>query len=428
MTTTERKAMFERLRAQHTTPATTRTAPRATTEAPATDTATASTFETAKRNLETAFKNGNAYGDDLQKVAVILARSVIRRLIDPTKTAARNAVINGTAKADENGNLLASNSGCNPVMLALYNALYSDNVIVNGTEYANRYAYRAAFSPDGDARRETINTDARDIDNELSDRAFSDAYDIVQEIAVTILEYLKNGNTDEINLDAPFTHEVIAKRVYRQHEKVITKEEETTIIRESVRAGRRLIDDARAVSIDAAAAMCYDEEETEIDGETVQIYRRLNKSQVEMFVYETDFGYGADADTVDTVETMLEKIGVRHSEKRILSMLMRGVSVADIADAMGISETAVRKHRTNLQKRAIECGYIPQGYRDTETVTADNAPRAVKQISDGVCVVYDSVKQAAKITGINGGSIRAAAAGKRETAGGYVWEFITTKA
>jgi DNA-binding NarL/FixJ family response regulator len=299
---------------------------------------------------------------------------------------------------------------------------------VNGTEYANRHAYRAAFSADGDAQRETIDIDARDIDNELSDRAFSDAYDIVQEIAVTILEYLKNGNTNEINLDAPFTHNVLAKRVYRQHEKVVTKEGETTIIRESVRAGRRLIDDARAVSIDTAAAMCYDEEETEIDGETVQIYRRLNKSQVEMFVYESDFGYGADADTVDTVETMLAKIGVRHSEKRILSMLMRGVSVADIADAMGISETAVRKHRTNLQKRAIECGYIPQGYRDTETVTADNAPRAVKQISDGVCVVYDSVKQAAKITGINGGSIRAAAAGKRETAGGYMWEFVTAKA
>ena len=428
MTTAERNAMIERLRAQHTAPATTRTAPKARTEAQKTDTPTASNFETAKRNLEAAFRNGDTYGKELQTVAVILARSVIRRLIDPTKTAARNAVVNGTAKADENGNLLASNSGCNPVMFALYNALYSDNVIVNGTEYSNRNAYRASFNADGDAQRETVNTDAKDVENELSDRAFSDAYDIVHEIAVTILEYLRNGNANEINLDAPFTHEVIAKRVYRQHEKIVTKEEETTIIKESVRAGRRLIDDARAVSIDAAAAMCYDEEETEVDGETVQIYRRLNKTQVEMFVYESDFGYGADADTVDTVETMLEKIGVRHSEKRILSMLMRGISVTDIAKSMGISETAVRKHRTNLQKRAIECGYIPQGYRDTETVTADNAPKAVKQISDGVCVVYDSVKQAAKITGINGGSIRAAAAGKRETAGGYMWEFITTKA
>lgn len=425
--------MIARLRAQHCSPMVRGCTVESRTERTAENAENVSEkttyFDTCKRKFESDVMKGIDCGESLYNLSVALARSVIRRLIDPQKASARKAAANGTEKAYDTDTAKSSDSGCNPVMLALYNALYSDAVITSGTEYANRHAYRTAYNADGDAVREIVDTDARDIENELSDRTFSDAHDIVSEVAVTLWNMAQR--TDDMHsgwLDDTFVHEILAKRVYRQREKAVTREEETTVIREACRAGRRTIAENRSVSLDALASLCYDSEMVEIDGETETVYRKLNRAEIDMYAYESDFGFTADANTVDSVNEMMKNIGVRASEIKILHMLMQGRSIADIASTLGISETAVRKHRTALQRRAIECGYVPQGYRDTETVSADNAPRAVKQISDGVYVVYASVKQAAKITGINSGSIRAAAAGKRETAGGYMWEFITEKA
>lgn len=429
MTATERRAMIERLKAQHSTaPASTIVRPKQTphaTEATATTEEAPTYFETCKRRFETDIMSGNDCGESLYNLSVALARSVIRRLIDPQKASARTAAAKGTERMYDSQTAKASDSGCNPVMLALYNALYSDAVIVNGTEYANRYAYRTAYNADGDTVREVIDTDARDIDNELSDRTFSDAHDVVNEIAVALWNMAQNADVCDGWLDDTFVHEVLAKRVYRQNEKTVTREEETTCIREACRAGRRTIADHRSISLDALASLCYDSESVEIDGETEEVYYKLTKAETEMYAYESDFGMTADAHTVNRVNEMIQNIGVRASEMNILKMLMRGKSVADIAKSLGIAEKNVKKHRTALQKRAIECGYIPQGYRDTDTVKADNASRAVLCVSaDGTSARFDSIKSAAKITGIDASSISSAAHGKRLTAGGYAWRFI----
>lgn len=207
----------------------------------------------------------------------------------------------------------------------------------------------------------------------------SDGIDLVQEAAAALLEQAaKHANGTEW-LDRPYTFRDLDKRVYiRLDDSAAYKDVETTPIQEVYREVRRAVQDSRAVQTDPRNGYTYIEdyaENGEGDGLEV-IYRRLQKwSDIGGYAQNGQAGnsmagsppgigrdgdlYTADIETARNYGALVESLELTKRQEQILSLRMQGKGYKAIATYYGISDKAVKKTVTQIQKKAANIGLMP---------------------------------------------------------------------
>lgn len=392
-------------------------------------------FEMLKRAFETDYASGD-YADTLTALATAAAASVVRRLCDPD---ARQA-----ATRDR-----ISTAGQNPAMLTLRREVYDDTESLAALRDLTDRATRYTFNDDGDPVREVVDKAADRAAATLAAARLGDGCDLVQTAAVALLEMAgKYADLGAAWLDSAVTVRRLAKRTYADRDAVATwKDATTTPIQEVYRAIRRYVDATRAVQTDPRNGYAYIADlAADPDGDALEvIYKRVGK-------YADLGGYAANgrhadtlagapswyasgdgcgdnyttgAATVERADAILAALNLTDREKTVLALRMRGMSTTAIAARLGIGEKTVRRAVADMQDRAAACGFAPSGW------SADNRKgdpaRPVEQYdtTTGATVdTFESAAAAALVTGVNKGSISAAAQGKRKTAGGFGWRYV----
>lgn len=365
-------------------------------------------FDQVKRDFEAAYISGEC-GKELLELAQAVAYSVVKKCVDPQrKTAAERDTV--------------SQSGMNPALVALRQGITHDIQLLESTARAAEKATRATLTPDGDPVTEVIDQEAETLLGNLIGETLTDGIDLVNEAALALLEQAEAHATAAPGwLDSPYTIRRLAKRVYiRAEDSAAYREEDTTPIQEAFRAVRRAVQQSRAIQTDPRNGYSYIEELAE--GGLDTIYYRLKK-YADLGGYNTSGNYTTDKQTAEDYNTIIARLDLTPRQREIVEYRMRGASVVEIGNVLNISEKAVRNTLHRLQDKCAALGIIPKDWTAESRENAVEKSVAVVQMDrDGnILGRYASAGEASAATGIDDGSIRAAARGKRKTAGGYVW-------
>lgn len=301
-------------------------------------------FETVKRTFEGAFASGGDYSAPLYDLATAVAYSVINKCIDPQRKAA--------AEKDS-----ATDSGCNPLMIALKQGIAQDRRTLDNTQTAADHATKTAYNADGDAVTVTADKDADKALAALMRETLSDGIDLVQEAAAALLEQAADHATGEKWLDAPYTVRRLSRRVYvRLDDSAAYRDETTTPIQEVYKAVRRAVQNSRAVQTDPRNGYTYIEDLT-ADGLDI-IYRRMQK-WADIGGYNVDGHYTADYQTAADYNTIVERLELTDRQATIIRLRMQGKGNKAIATYLGVTYQAVQNTLAKIQKKAKAIGLNP---------------------------------------------------------------------
>lgn len=318
------------------------------------------TFDEVKRACETALASGNDATAELYALGKACAFSVLAKCIDPQRK---------TANTDENTKV--SNNGLNPALLDARRGIAADFAALDKATALGNRATRLAFNSNGDLVREVLDKDAEKAWDDICGEVLTDGLDLVQTAVVAILEQAAEHGEGAEWLDRPYTTRRLSRRVLVNATAAPTyREEETTPIQEVYRAVRRAVADSRAAQTDPRNGYTYIEDLTEDGLETV--YRRLGK-WADLGGYETDANsrpedydrdacrrggnYTADAQTVADFDALVVALKMTDKQTRVVKMRMQGYSLADIADALGVSRGNITNTVGRLRDRMLALGY-----------------------------------------------------------------------
>ena len=305
-------------------------------------------FDGLKRAWETAHATGNDNGAELMELSAAIARSVIRKCVDPQRKAA----------ADRE---TVSDSGYNPAMMQLRTGITADLATLDKTRRAAAAATRVTYNADGDMLTETADADAERALNVLVTESLSDGVDLVQTAALALLEQAADHAGASGWLDAPYTVRRLSRRVYvRSEDSAAYRDEETTPMREAYRAVRRAVQDSRAVQIDPRNGYTYLEDCA--DG-LEAIYIRLHK-YADLGGYDCDGRYTADRQTVEDYYEIVKRLNLTDRQAVIVRMRTQGHGNKAIASYLGVTYQAVQNTLTKIQKKAREIGLNPDGFTE----------------------------------------------------------------
>lgn len=442
------------------------------------DLETANGFETLKRTFERDYHKGD-YADTLTALATATAAAVLRRLVDPdARQAANRDRISTSGQSpvmlalrrevyDDTESLSALRDCTNRASRLAFNA---DGDIVREVvdKAADRAAAALAAERLGDGC-DLVNEAAAAILEQCEAQEKRTYYRYFDEHDKLIYEgWEKPADVDKFNtylwddsyceavkgcglvawLDTPVAVRRLAKRTYADREAVATwKDAESTPIQEVFRAVRRYIANTRAVQTDTRNGYAYiaDIARDDESGTVETIYCRIGKF-ADLGGYAANGrtpeqlagapawyasgdacgdGYTVGAATVDRVGDICAALNLSARENAVLNLRLRGLSTVAIAKRLGIGEKTVRRAVADMQDRAAACGFAPRDWNAADR--QGDAPRGVEKLDTrtGEMVdTFDSLGAAALCTGINKGSIGAAASGKRKSAGGFAWRFI----
>ena len=313
---------------------------------------TAYAFETAKRTLEAAITNGNDYTAELMALSTAIAYSCINKCLDPQRS---------TAGQRET----VSNNGHNPALLAVKNGIFHDLRILCQTATNASKAERLTHNASGDLVQEIADKDAYNAFNALISETLSDGLDIVQTAAVAIMgEYADHYDGQENFLDCKYSVRRLAKKVYIQAgESAAYRDEETTPIQEVYRAVRRAIQSSAAVQADPHNGYLYIEDVTADGLDT--IYYRLQK-WADLGGEDCDGHYTADKQSMTDYNDMMNALQLTDRQLTVVNLRMRGHGYLAIGTYLGITAQAVNNTLKKIQKKAVDCGIVPHGYKDGE--------------------------------------------------------------
>lgn len=184
--------------------------------------------------------------------------------------------------------------------------------------------------------------------------------DLVNDAVIAILEQTNRQKEQgqEVDLLAPYEITRLKCKVWIKKEDSVDGWEtiETSPIREIFKNVRRAIENN--ASLDANSKFTYIEdyaENSEHDiGET--IYIRLGK-YANLGGYVTDANgkntfYTADNQTVEDIETMINKLELTEKQAKVLNLRLAGYGYKAIATYLGVTQRAVAKTLEAIQKKA----------------------------------------------------------------------------
>ena len=307
------------------------------------------TFEGLKAAFEEAYSK-NDYSFELLALSTAVAYAVIKKCKDPQRKAATERET-------------VSNSGCNPAIVQIWREIGAD---VHALETLRDCVDRATawgYNRDGDKVLVVVDKDAETAVGTLVDERLGEGIDLVQTAAAALLEQAAAyAHTGAGWLDAPVTVRRLARRTYtRLDTPVDWRDHETAPIVEVYAAVRRAVDQSRAVQIDPRNGYSYLEELSQ-DGETgalETIYRRLHK-HADLGGRDAHGLQTADTQTAADVETMLDSLELTPRQQAIIWRRLQGMSLAAIAEDLGVTYQAVQNALKKVQKKAVSLGYFKE--------------------------------------------------------------------
>lgn len=352
MTTTERKAMFERLRAQHATPVSDRPTPVAVqTETPETRKTETETHEQENgfakllREWETICGTTDPRkGEVLETLATAVAQSVLKKLL---KTGGNYQTINGL-KTD----------------------IVRDRKLRTATAYATDHATRTAFNADGDATTETDDPEMLAAVGKIIKETENDGTDLVSVAVCKILmeteKATADGNAEIGWMERPYTYRRLKKRVRIKETDSVDgwEDKETTPIQETFAAVRRSVEKSRSVQV---ANFKYTYIETLVtdpdSGNKTVAYDRL-PLYCNLVGEETDSNGRPTAVTAEKsawnkCRYLMQAMQLTDREKQILMYRLRGYGNKAIATRLGITENACKGATNRLREKARKVGFVP---------------------------------------------------------------------
>ena len=132
-------------------------------------------FEQVKRDFETAHSSGGDYTTQLLNLSTAIARSVVRKCLDPQrKTAGEQYKV--------------SDNGINPAIDDLRRGIAADVHLLDLTAANADKATKTTFDENGDFVTVTADKDAENALNALMGDTLSDGMDLVQTACAALLE------------------------------------------------------------------------------------------------------------------------------------------------------------------------------------------------------------------------------------------------
>lgn len=197
-------------------------------------------------------------------------------------------------------------------------------------------------------------------DKKVSD-IIGDGLDLVHAAFTAGLDEVEKHNGD---LKTPYMISRVSRRVwYTDADICKPTESETSGIREMYRAARRYIQDNRAVSTDAANRHQYieynmSEFSDNDDGmeeftEDYIIYRRMPTAYDGKDIALTD-AIASDRGDADTIDTMIDSIGLSEKEEKILRYRLRGYGEKATAKALGLTRDSVHGAMHRIRAKAAK--------------------------------------------------------------------------
>jgi len=449
------------------------------------NTTTVNRFEEAKAAFEKAYsrfvKDGTDCTAELMTLAEAVARSVVNKCIDPQrKTAAQRDTISNNGHspalvairrdirndlaaletvarlAEEEAEAVAADSAAAAVHRGAKKALAkakeeaeaAAKAAIDGkTDKGKTAALKRAKAAEALAAKRAAAAHAEAVrKTEAMTKAMrerlGDGIDLVNEAAAALWELAAEHAGRRGWLDRDYLVRVLSRRVFVSMDtQPEWKERETCAMTEATRAVRRLVSNTAAVHTDPKNSYSYIEDladDEEGNGLEV-IYRRLGKFS-DLGGTDSNGNYTADEASARLVDSVVASIGMTATEARALALRLAGCGVEETARRMGVNSRTTRFHLQNIGRKlvawakagetaeaetiisALESAHLDE----LDTAEAQGKARPVVQYTmDGKEVAaYGSAAAAAFDTGINKGSISAAASGKRESAGGFRWKYM----
>lgn len=302
-------------------------------------------FEQVKRDFETAHASGGDYTTQLLNLSTAIARSVVRKCLDPQrKTAGEQYKV--------------SDNGINPAIDDLRRGIAADVHLLDLTAANADKATKTTFDENGDFVTVTADKDAENALNALIGETLSDGIDLVNTAALALLEQAAEHATAPGWLDRPYTVRRLSKRVYiRTSDSAAYADVETTPIQEVYREVRTAIQNSRAIQTDPRNGYTYIEDVT-IDGLDT-IYYRLQK-YANLGGYNCDGNYTADRQTVEDYESIIERLELSDRQAQVLRLRMQGRGYKAIGTYLGVDVANVKRTVKQIQKKAREIGLTPE--------------------------------------------------------------------
>lgn len=302
-------------------------------------------FEQVKRDFETAHASGGDYAPQLLNLSTAIARSVVRKCLDPQrKTAGEQYKV--------------SDNGINPAIDDLRRGIAADVNLLDLTTANADKATKATFDENGDFVTVTADKDAETALNALMGNTLSDGMDLVQTACAALLEQAAEHADGPGWLDRPYTMRKLSRRIYiRLEDSAAYKDEQTAPIQEVYRAVRRAIQDSRAIQVDPRNGYTYIEDLT-VDGLDT-IYYRLQK-YADLGGYNVNGNYTADMRTAADYDTILAHLDLTVRQAEVLRLRMQGRGFKAIATYLGVDVSNIKRTVKQIQKKAWGIGLTPE--------------------------------------------------------------------
>lgn len=306
-------------------------------------------FAELLRAYESAYTSGGDYTAALTTLAAACARSVLRRCIDPQRTAAptRDGV---------------SNSGHSPAMVAMQRELTADAATLVALDSAGLAARSLVYNDLGDLASIVIDPDADAALDHAATVTLSDGIDLVHTAVVALLEQsADHADSAPGWLERTYTTRLLSRRVLIQStDSAAWVDAETTPIQEVYRAVRRAVASSRAVQTDPRNGYSYIEDlSADPETDTLDaVYIRMGR-YADIGGYNADGHYTADAHGCMEYNAILGALSLTKRQAAIVALRMRGYGYKAIAAYLGIDGRNVKLIVRRIRAKCEKIGFTP---------------------------------------------------------------------
>lgn len=306
-------------------------------------------FAELLRAYESAYTSGGDYSAALTALATACARSVLRRCIDPQRTAAttRDGVSNG---------------GCNPAMVAMQRDLTADAATLAALDSAGLAARSLLYNDHGDLESVVVDPDADAALDHAAAVTLSDGIDLMQTAVESLLEQsAEHADGTPGWMERTYTTRRLSKRVLIQStDSAAWVDAETTPVQEVYRAVRRAVANSRAVQTDPRNGYSYIED-LSADPETDtldSVYVRMGR-YADIGGYDSAGHYTADEHGCMEYNAILDALNLTKRQAAIVALRMRGYGYRAIAAYLGVSYQAIQNAVAKVRNKCEKLGFTP---------------------------------------------------------------------